>query len=463
MSIDNSSSTSLFSSLLDSTIKPNPDLSPPHPHPHPQPLLNSLDDRTWMLLDDDDIDSSPPLFSTPKLNGPQTQEFLDRLLRLRHVEVADDAASPAHAMQREIEDLKSELVAARMQLEENEVEMRVLRQQMQAQQLGPLPPPPPEYADGYKFAISKKKKKKKKKREQMEAALTAAEPTLPPGCTSIRHLPPPSSSSPNTTLPPGSIPIQLPPPTSCPPPHPRLLPPPPQLLPTAHVFHDSNLKHVTPDEISKSLKIVAGQTNSPPHYHIMPHETFTLPQTLNTIKRTTFKSTDIIIINTLTNDARQTKHRHARSPQQTKHTQTTIINYLKTLVPAHNIVILESPPLLETPTSDIFPYNLNSYLLSRHLGTRFSETLVGESHLFKDGYHILRSSRQLLVKSVAAAIANVRPHQRFNLPRPPHGIYGPWAAPSDVGMLPSTYGSAALSRPISFRRAGIPSLMDINI
>lgn len=121
-----------------------------------------------MILDDDDIDSSPPsplLFSTPKLNGPQTQEFLDRLLLLRHVEVADDAVNPAFlAMQREIEDLKSELVAARMQLEENEVEMRVLRQQAQAPQLGTLPPPPPDFADGFKSLSQNRRKKKRKKR-----------------------------------------------------------------------------------------------------------------------------------------------------------------------------------------------------------------------------------------------------------------------------------------------------------
>ena len=454
------SSSSLFSSLLDSTVKPNPDLSPPHPHP--QPLLNSIDNRT--ILDDEDNDSSPPsplFFSTPILNGQQTQEVIDRLLRLRHVE--DDAHSPTLlAMQHEIEDLKSELVAARLQLEENEVEMRVLRQQAQTPRMGPLPPPPPGFADGYTIAISKQKKKKKKKSNRMESAQAAAQPTLPPGCTSIEQLPPPSSFSPGTTLPPGSESIQLPPTTSSPP-SPGLLSPPPQPLQTVHVFHDSNLKNVTPEEISNSLKALTGQANSTSNFHIIPHETFTLPQTLNTIKRTTFKPTDIIVINTLTNDARQTKHRHARSPQQTKNTQTTIISYLKTLVHAHNIVVLESPPLLDTPTSDIFPYNFNSYLLTRQLGTRFSETLLGETHIYADGYHILRKSRHLLVKSVAAAIVNMQPHQRLNLPRPPRGIFGPWAAPLGVGMPPSTYVGAALASPISFRRARIPSLMDIRV
>ena len=44
-----SSSVSLFSSLLDSTIKPNPDLTPPDPHPHP--LGASLSDETVEAVD----------------------------------------------------------------------------------------------------------------------------------------------------------------------------------------------------------------------------------------------------------------------------------------------------------------------------------------------------------------------------------------------------------------------------
>ena len=460
MSLDKFSSPNLFSSLLDTTIQPNSVLLPVLLPPLPQTLRDSLDDdddivhfdRTAFKTADLFPSASPVLTSTPR-PGPLTQEVVDRMLELRRVDDDEDVVA---AYRRENEELKSEVAALRLEREDLEKELTRVRQLLSKSSAQQQPPPPPEFADGY----------------QVEAAHVAAEATLPPGCVSIQHLPPPPPSSTDTTLPPGSMSIQLPPPgspphpTGCPPPPTGCPPPPSQPLPTIHVFHDSNLKSVTADEILNSLKIINGQTNTTTNHNITPHETFTLPQTLNAIKRITFKPNDSVILNILTNDARQTKHRQERSPQQTKNTQTAIINYLKAFIPLHHIVILESPPLLNTPTSDIFPFNLNSYLLSRQLGTRFSETLIGEGHLFKDGYHVLRSARHLLVKSVAAAIANVRPHQRLKLLRPPHGNYGPWAAPLGVGMLPSTYQSAAVARPsapINFRRAGIQPLMDINI
>ena len=265
----------------------------------------------------------------------------------------------------------------------------------------------------------------------MEADKATTDSTLPPGCETL-PLPPPPLSQP--------------------------------LLPTVHLFHDSNLKDITPNELAQALKNVKKQASI--SLNISPHATYTLPQTFNTIKETTFQKDDIVVITTLTNDARNTKHRQARNPTQTKQTQMKILNHLKQFISPHNIIILESPPLLTSPHSDIYNYNNNSFLLSKQLGTRFAETLVGESQIYKDGYHILRSARHLLIKSVAAAVFNINPHRHFGLPRPPFGNFGPWTTPIGQGLLPSpspTFRGAAMAQPINFRRAHIYPLMNLNI
>ena len=314
---------------------------------------------------------------------------------------------------------------------------------------------------------------RKKERER-----AAAETTLPPGCTSLPTERERERVPAETTLPPGceSNPPAFPSPTSRPLPSPtshfptsRPLPTfrpptsrlPPPANPTIYVFHDSNLKYLTSEEVKNSIN----NNNNIANYNISPQETFTLPQTRNKIQHLTFKPNDIVIINTLTNDARHTKHRQARTTNETKHIQATIISHLKAFIPPKNIVILESPPLLTSSTSDIFPYNDASFLIARQHGARFARSLVGEHHLFRDGYHILKDSRHLLLKSVAAAAVNVDPHRHFSLRRPPHGNFGPWEAPNGQGILPQphTYRGVAMAQPIIFRRSSIRPLMDIKI
>ena len=198
-------------------------------------------------------------------------------------------------------------------------------------------------------------------------------------------------------------------------------------------------------------------------YNIIPDPTFTLPQTLNKIKQTNFKPNDRIIIHILTNDARQTKNRNRRSPEQTRQLQTQIIQHLLKYIPRQNITLLESPPLLDSPHSDIFPYNYASVQLSRQFGTRFADTLIGEKHLGRDGFHILPSARHLLLKSVAAAIGHFSPHQKFGHARPPFGEFGPWAAPNGHGVFPPQYRHVAMAQPIVFRRRPpIVPLMSMN-
>ena len=139
-----------------------------------------------------------------------------------------------------------------------------------------------------------------------------------------------------------------------------------------------------------------------------------------------------------------------KTTHETKQLQTKIITYLKNFVHPHNIIILESPPLLTSPVSDILPYNSTSHSLAHQLGVRFAQTLVGEEHIWRDGYHLSNRFRHLLTKSVAAAAADVNPHHHFGLFRPPHGPFGPWVAPVGQGMLP--FSNVAAAQPIQFRR-----------
>ena len=415
---------------------------------------------------------SPVLTSTPR-PGPMTQEMVDRMLDLRHVDdVAVTNLQPLSlALQQENEDLKSELAAAKLQLEDYEIEMRELRQQISArpQHNAPLlPPPPQDFADGYQVAISKKKTKEKKKRE---TARLAAELTLPPGCVSIGDLPPPPPPPPSAlpsshdpvaayaTRPPGCDSINLPPLPSRPPPQQQQQQ---QPLPNVFIYHDSNLK-TTAAEITTIINSINNNNNnnsSHTSYNIILQDTFTLPQTLAKMKRTTYKNNDKIIINIMTNDARNTKTRQRRSPQHTKQLQTDIIRHLSSFVPSGNITILESPPLLDSPSSDIYHYNSNSFSLSQQMGVHFAGTLIGEQHLWRDGYHVLRNFRPLLVKSVAAAVVGVNPRKQYGLARPPFGQYGPWPAPKGTGVLP-TYRDHAMAKPFLFRQAAaIRPLMD---
>ena len=143
-----SSLLSLFSSATETRLTDSPVIIPQIP-------TISLSQSPFAL-------SSPLLYSTPNADAPTTQEvpltqtiltqeFLERLQKLRNddVLIADEARPAFLAIQREADDLKSELLAARLQLQEKEMEIRELREQLQAQ------PPPP--SDILQAVISKKK------------------------------------------------------------------------------------------------------------------------------------------------------------------------------------------------------------------------------------------------------------------------------------------------------------------
>ena len=96
----------------------------------------------------------------------------------------------------------------------------------------------------------------------------------------------------------------------------------------------------------------------------------------------------------------------------------------------------------------------------------FAQILIGEEHMFDDGFHILNRHRHLLHRSIAAAAARVNPQTHYDFRRPPFGPYGPWASPRGVGLLPTpipppnnflnfpplrNFREVAMSRPIHFR------------
>ena len=87
-----------------------------------------------------------------------------------------------------------------------------------------------------------------------------------------------------------------------------------------------------------------------------------------------------------------------------------IIDYLKTQTKPQNIIIVESAPSTKYPMHD---YNKASYELCERANVRFAPTLIGEEHLWTDGYHICDNHRYLLTRTTAAAIKKVDPHQTY--------------------------------------------------
>ena len=97
--------SSSLSSLLPSNPSPASPSIPTQPPLFSTPIQSSNDISCPILdISQNNLPQSSPspslpptpiLFSTPRPNEPLTQEFLERLLLLRHVEVADEAVSPA--------------------------------------------------------------------------------------------------------------------------------------------------------------------------------------------------------------------------------------------------------------------------------------------------------------------------------------------------------------------------------
>ena len=181
------------------------------------------------------------------------------------------------------------------------------------------------------------------------------------------------------------------------------------------------------------------------------HATYELRQTRNKVTKTTYNKNDIIIINIMTNDARQTNYRQQRTTNEVQYIHNKILTHLLRFVPPLNVVFLESPPITNGK-GDIYPYNALTSKTASFWGTGFAATLVGEDHLKWDGFHVHPNYRHLLTRSIACAILRLNPHASFGLRRPPHGVFGPWAAPIGQGMAPLS-SSVAAAAPYFFRQS----------
>ena len=483
--------------------------------------------------DDDDSDDNnntiiPSTAPDPSGGGnalPSTQALALQLANLRQTD--DVGRGMMSRIEAERDELRSEVVALRLQLAAEEEEGRSLesvvvelrrenadlRSPPVCPRNPPLSPPPPmtttstsTRSGGAPFTPVETRKKKKQ-RLAAEAAAAAVAAAAAAAAVSPN---PTSTSTPTPTSPPP--PANLFANTNAAPPPPITTSstninadsaPPPATTSstnadsaptqTIHFFHDSNHTYPTDDILTKYRQITAANNNN---IRINALPTFTLTATKevirtkkfipkhapNNIRTLTFKPNDIVVICTLTNDARSTRDRQARPPKTTATHQTDIIKLLTPYLPAKNIVFLEAPPLL-TESKDILPYNIITRYVALSLGARFAHTLVGEDHMWNDGFHVSFRHRHLLVKSVAAAIAGVHPQTHFKLHRPPLGPFGPWVAPIGRGMRPpppSSYSGVAVSAPppVQFRRrpptrparptlpsrpAQIPTLMALNI
>ena len=208
-------------------------------------------------------------------------------------------------------------------------------------------------------------------------------------------------------------------------------------LTNVHIFGDSNIvgsrffDSIKPADIHSSINRL---TNNNEQYNINIYSTYQLAHTYNAIKKLTFSPTDILIVATLTNDARQTRKGRRLTTDETRQLQTQILQHSTQYIPPEQIVLLQAPPN-QHPEEDICPYNQSTLQVSNSWGVRFAPTLIGDDHINIDGLHLLPESLHLLTKTLACAILRRDPFEAFHLERIPHDKYGPWDSEKGQGMM----------------------------
>ena len=80
--------------------------------------------------------------------------------------------------------------------------------------------------------------------------------------------------------------------------------------------------------------------------------------------------------------------------------QQQITWMLSTETHPSNIIFLACPPAKCFPITE---YNKNTEALCKQEGMKFAESLIQESHMDEDGYHITPENQHFVAKSVAAA------------------------------------------------------------
>ena len=124
------------------------------------------------------------------------------------------------------------------------------------------------------------------------------------------------------------------------------------------------------------------------------NKTFTLEKTFHVIKE--HDHTDcIVLINVLINNARR-----RQSTEYVSGIQQQITWMLSAETHPSNIIFLACPPAKCFPTTE---YNKNTEALCKQEGMKFAESLIQESYLYDDGYHITLENQHFMAKTVAAA------------------------------------------------------------
>ena len=178
-------------------------------------------------------------------------------------------------------------------------------------------------------------------------------------------------------------------------------------------YGDSNSKGRYPgggikDNIIPELEKLGNTRYIPKkEYAFESHDTFRLQRTYDEMLKRDH-SDEIVVINIGINDVRFGKgvgFTHDIYMQK-------IIDHLKTQTHPQNIIIVESAP---STRYSMDAFNKASYHLCQKENVRFAPTLIGQEHLWNDGYHIQDSYRYLLTRTTAAAIKRVDPHHTYCL------------------------------------------------
>ena len=302
-------------------------------------------------------DSQQPLFSaTPpsSLELPPTQDLKVRLKKLRNVSTSsspryrvvglsdqedddDEHVDDIRLLKRQLDDLKSELTALRLQFDINEEERKTLakendelRQKISLSSIDQERESPDRMGldlpdvncethnrefdgvtsnGGFTTATSKAKKKKKRKHEAAasvaatspsSATTTSAAPSTTAGLPTIDSAASDASAATAASA---------------------------QQTRNIHILHDSNTK-ANHDELKTHYANIIKQTNKSKisediQFHL--HPSYTLEKTLHDIKKLNLTSNDHIIITPLTNNARITNSGRHSTTRQTSNKQSEII------------------------------------------------------------------------------------------------------------------------------------------
>ena len=149
-------------------------------------------------------------------------------------------------------------------------------------------------------------------------------------------------------------------------------------------------------ELKSHIKLL--RKNSSEQCDIQFIRSYTLEKTYELIKSKDHTDA-IVVISVLTNNAKR-----KQSLSYIRGYQETISWMLKQETDAQNIVFVACPPAKAFETKI---YNDSTRDLCDQEGVRFSQTLIREHHLGRDGYHLQMRYQHLMSETVAAAIIDV--------------------------------------------------------